>query len=111
MQHNYFYEERFFDSIDKKHQIRMIIIDDVAWFSIEKLEYEFYKTFLLMLKDIMEWMCSHNVKFVKQQICETDLGGFKMSSSVALGDGTFVISTPIIHFISELADALGIQRL
>ena len=42
-----------FVSIDKFHEINTSIIDNFCYFSIEKMIIENYKTFLLLLKDIL----------------------------------------------------------
>ena len=106
-------KSKIFDSIDKKHQIEINLLDDVAWFNINKLDYENCKTFLILLKSVMEHFSLNNVKFIKQYICEEDLKyfNFKKSSYLDIGNSQFVISTDIIHFLSELMNVLGIKKL
>lgn len=100
-----------FESIDKKHQIDIKLIDDIAWFNIIKLDYENYKTFLILLKQVMEYLNSNNIKFIKQYIYEEDLKYFKKSSYLDIGNNQYIISTDIIHFLSELMNVLGVNKL
>lgn len=102
---------KIFDSIDKKHQIEINIIDDIAWFNIIKLDYENCKTFLILLKKIMNYLNSNNIKFIKQYIYEEDLKYFEKSSYLDIGNSQYVISTEIIHLLSELMNVLGIHKL
>lgn len=100
-----------FNSLDKKHQIDIKIIDDVAWFNINKLDYENYKTFLLLIKNIISFLNDKKINTIKQYINEKDLIFFEKSSYVNIGNNQCIVSTDIIHFLSELVNALGIQKL
>jgi hypothetical protein len=100
-----------FESIDKNHQIEINLIDDIAWFNIIKLDYENCKTFLILLKRVIEYLNLKNVKFIKQYINEEDLKYFEKSSYLEIDNDQYVISTEIIYFLSELTNALGIQKL
>lgn len=66
-----------FESIDKKHKIEISIIDDVGWFCIIKLDYENCKTFLILLKQVMEYLNFKNIKCIRQYIYEEDLKYFE----------------------------------
>ena len=100
-----------FESIDKKHQIEIKLIDDISWFNIIKLDYENCKTFLILLKRVMEYLNLKNIKFIKQYIYKEDLKYFEKSSYLDIGNNQYVISTNIIHFLSELMNVLGINKL
>lgn len=104
---------KIFDSIDNKHQIEIKIelYGEFAWFNINKLDYENCKTFLIILKEVIEYLSLHNIKIIKQYIYEEDLKYFEKSSHLDIGNGKFIISTNIIHFLSELIYALGINKL
>ena len=110
---NNLFINKIFDSIDNKHQIEIKIelIGEYAWFNINKLDYENCKTFLILLKRVIEYLSSKNVKIIKQYIYEEDLKYFEKSSHLDIGNGQFIISTEIIHFLSELIYALGINKL
>lgn len=103
--------EKIFESIDKQHQIKITIIDNIAWFNINALNYKLYKTFLLLLKDVMSYLASHNITHVKQYVSVDDLENFPSSSHVDLDGGVYIISTPIINFLEELSNALGIKKM
>lgn len=100
-----------FNSIDNKHQIDIKIIDDIAWFNINKLDYENYKTFLLLIKNIMSFLNEQKINIIKQYINGEDLKFFEKSSYVDIGNDQYIISTEITHFLSELVNVLGIQKL
>jgi hypothetical protein len=69
-----------FTSIDKVHEIELVIFGDIAELSIITFHYENYKTFLLLLKTVIEYMTSKNINYVKQRILETDLPLFSNST-------------------------------
>jgi hypothetical protein len=99
-----------FISVDKNHEININIIDDTAYFSINILNYENYKTFLLLLKSSFEYLIYNNVKYVKQYINEDDIDNFK-KSDILRENNLVIVKTKIEDFIIELYDALGMQRL
>jgi len=103
--------DKLFNSIDSKHQIKISIIDNIAWFNINKLDYSSCKTFLLLLKDVMEFISVNNIEYIKQYILMKDLEYFKNSSFVEIDNGQCVVSTNIIHFLSEITNVLGIKKL
>lgn len=98
-----------FISIDKYHQFNINILDDTAYFAIERYEPDKYKTFLLLLKTGFEYMVNNNVKYVKQYIMEDDINEFKKSQIIS-ENGIFVAKTNIEDFLFELCDAMGFQR-
>ena len=98
-----------FISIDRKHQIEISIIDNIAWFNINNIDYEFFKTFLDLLKDIIKILSINNITFIKQYVLETDLEFFKHSDYIYMSDNTCVITTPFDKFIPELINILGIN--
>lgn len=103
--------KKIFNSIDLKHQIEISLIDDIGWFNINKFDFELYKTFLLLLKDVLIYLSTNNVQYIKQYILETDLEYFKKSSYIELENNEYIISTKIIDFVSEMTSVLGIKKL
>lgn len=103
--------KKIFNSLDKKHQIEITIIDDIAWFNINKLDYEHCKTFLILMKDVIEFFNLNDIKYIKQYIYEEDLVFFKKSSFIDIGNKQYVVSTEIINFLFELTNVLGINKL
>lgn len=102
---------KIFDSIDMKHQIEIKIIDDISWFNIIKIDYEKCKTFLILLKSVIEYLNLNNVKFIKQYIYEEDLKFFEKSSFLDINNNQYIISTDIRDFLLELVNALGVNKL
>ena len=102
-----------FTSIDKKHSIGIKILGDVAEFEIIQIQYENYKTFLLLLKTIIEHFANNNIKFIKQRITEDDLPLFHYSTLDVWykEDEIALITTPIEYFAEEIYNALGLCKL
>jgi hypothetical protein len=100
-----------FISIDKFHEINTSIIDNFCYFSIEKLIIENYKSFLLLLKDILMYLNDHKIKFIKQQILVIDLPYFKKSiKNETCNQNDVWITTNIEDFMEEICDALNIKH-
>jgi hypothetical protein len=102
---------KIFNSIDNKHQINICIIDDICWFNIDKFEFEYYKTFLLTLKDVLLYLKKNNIIFIKQRVFEEDVVLFKNSSSTNIDENQYVITTNIDIFINEIIGVLGINKI
>jgi len=100
-----------FISIDKKHKIKIILMNDVALFEIIEINNEFYKTLLYLLKDIMIYIKKNDIKYIQQTIMESDLELFKLSQSLKINDNEYLIITTIENFMNEIVDALGIKHL
>ena len=104
-----------FTSVDKLHTIELVIFGDIAELSIISFHYESYKTFLLLLKKVIEYMTSKNINYVKQRILESDIPLFNNSTYVHTNDQghikTVLITTPIVHIAEEIYNALGLQRV
>lgn len=114
-----------FTSIDKIHAIELVIFGDVAELSIITFHYESYKTFLLLLKTVIEYMTSKNINYVKQRILETDISLFTNSTYIYNNNAdhspnhtnekgqirTVLITTPIAHIAEEIYNALGLKRV
>jgi hypothetical protein len=104
-------QDKIFNSIDKKHQIEINIIDEICWFNIIKFEYEYYKTFLLMLKDCLIFLKNNNVEYIKQYIYENDCEYFKNSSIVNIDQNKYIVSTRIENFVDEIICVFGINKI
>ena len=105
------YSNKMFNSIDNKHQIETNIIEDISWFNINKLDFESFKTFLLLLKDVITYMKNNNIKYIKQYIMEEDINYFKKSSIINLDENTYMTTTNITDFIDEIVNVLDIKKL
>lgn len=104
--------DKFFNSIDNKHQVEITIIDDdICWFNICKIDFESFKTFLILLKDVMTYLKKNNVIYIKQNIFEEDIVYFKKSSIINLDEKCYIATTNIIDFIDEIVNVLDIKKL
>lgn len=99
-----------FVSLDKNHSFTIGIIETTAYFQIENINPEYYKTFLLLLKQGFTYMTEKHVNYVKQRINAEDMEFFKKSTFIR-EDSVIIAKTPIEDFLFELADCLGIKRL
>lgn len=102
---------KIFDSVDKKHQIEINIIDDISWFNINNFDFEYYKTFLLMLKDILIFLKKKNITHIKQYIYKNDCEYFKNSLIINLDDDKYIVSTNLENFLDEIINVLGIKKI
>ncbi len=110
---------KVFKSIDNKHSCTLTIYPDISlenicYFSINNLEYEHYKTFLLLLKRTYEYMCNNNVKYIKQFINIEDVELFRNSHIIYINNNNnndIIVKTNIVDFIDEICYAVGIQQI
>lgn len=100
-----------FISIDKNHQINTSIIDEISWFNIEKLNFEYFKSFLILLKDVMFYFKNNNIKIIKQYVREEDIIFFKKSSKTNIDNNVWIISTNIEDFLDEIINVFGICKI
>lgn len=104
-------QNKVFNSIDNKHQIETTIIENICWFNINKFDFEYYKTFLLTLKDVLLYLKKNNVKYIKQYIYEEDVVYFKKSSIVELDENKYIVNTNIDDFIDEIVNVFEIKKI
>ncbi len=104
-------QDMIMESLDLKHSIQITIIREIAFFQIIKFNPDFQKTFVMLLKDVVEKFTSNNIKYVKQNIIDEDKIYFKNSNIEESEDGSFVVTTPIVSFIDDMISVLGIKKL
>ena len=104
------YTNKIFNSIDNNHQIEINIIDDISWFNINKLNFESFKTFLLLLKDVMIYMKNNNIKYIKQYLTEEDINYFKKSSIINLDENRYIVTSNINDFVDEIISVFDIKK-
>ncbi len=104
-------EEKIFLSLDNQHEIGTRIIDDISWFQILKFSQEKPKTFILLIKEVVDYFRGKNILYIKQMISKDDISYFKNSSINELDESTYIITTPISKFIDDIVCALGIRLL
>ena len=100
-----------FISIDNKHQIEISIIGNICWFSIIKFEFEYYKTFVLTLKDVVMFLKKNNIMYIKQYVFEEDVKFFNNSSVINIDTDQYVVTTNIVNFLDETMNVLGIKKM
>lgn len=100
-----------FLSIDKDHLIVINIIFNIAWFQIDKINYENCKTFILLIKDCVDYFKENNIEYVKQYIHTNDIEFFKFSDIININNDLHVATTPLINFVDELVSILGIKLI
>jgi hypothetical protein len=103
--------EKKFVSVDDNHEFVIKIVDDIAWFSIIRLECSMYRTLILLLKDAILFMHKKNVKYIKQEIMKNDVEFFKNSESFDIDDTYSTVTTSIEYFADDMYNALNIQTL
>ena len=101
--------EKIFYSLDNEHQINTSYIDDISWFQIIKFNPDRQKTFILLIKEIIEYFTEKNILYIKQYISENDISFFKNSNINKIDDDVYIISTPITKFVDDMVFALGIK--
>ena len=104
--------DKKFTSIDTFHEIDTSIIEDFCYFTIIKITPEYYKTLLLLFKDILLYLNIRDVKYIKQFIHYEDIESFKKSTINASDEyNDFVwITTNIVDFMEEICYALNINH-
>jgi len=104
-------QNKIFNSVDKKHQIEINLIDNISWFNINKFDFEYYKTFILLLKDVLMHLKNNRVVYIKQYIFETDCDYFKKSTIVNTDSDKYIVTTNIDCFIDEIIGVFGINKI
>ena len=102
---------KIFKSIDGNNEIEISIIDEIGWFNINRLDPVNYKTFLYLLKDVIEFYNNNKIKYIKQYINKDSLEYFQNSSFLEIDENIVIVNTPIIYFINDIINALGIKTL
>ena len=113
-----------FYSIDKKHIISINIFfsnllseDNVSFFEIKSFDFSNYKTFLLLFKDVVDFLSKNNVKYIKQYILKSDVCNFKTSEIININNDNndnndiVLITTSIENFSNETYNALGFKTI
>ena len=106
---NNLFKEKDFLSVDKEHQIKTSIIDNIGWFQITNVNFEKYKSFFLLIKDCVDYFRENNIQYIKQYILSEESGLFKYSEITQFDDLMSTVSTPITKFIDELVNTLDIK--
>ena len=101
---------KLFKSYDDEHEIEISLINnETVWFTINKFNFKFYKTFLLMFKESVEYMNDNNIKIIKQYVNKNDVSYFKNSTCIEHALNVYIVSTPIQKFTTDMINVLGLQ--
>lgn len=101
---------KIFSSIDKLHYISITITENTAYFRVIECDYENIKTFLLLLKECMEYLKDNNIKIVRQEIVKEEFELFKYSNIMdKTNSNNVMIETKIKDFINELINVFDIK--
>ncbi len=104
-------KNKVFDSLDNQHQISIVIIDEISWFEIKLFNPDRQKTFVLLLKEVIDYYRGKNVQFIKQYVNEDDVTYFKNSTKQLIDDNVYIVTTPIVSFIDDMVSVLGIIKM
>lgn len=103
--------EKQFSSVDRKHKITIIINNNIAWFELIDLDQPSYKTFLILMKDVIMYMNNAKITHIQQYIDKEAIEFFSNSTTNQIDDKTWIVSTPIEKFALDMFNALGIKTL
>lgn len=69
--------KRTFKSLDSSQEIHIKICKENAYFWIEKFNHESYKLFLMLLKDIIEFLKNKNISYIKLFVSNQEVSLFE----------------------------------
>ncbi len=102
--------EILFKSYDNLHKINIIIEnEDYCWFNIDVFNTSNCKTFLILIKEVIEFINKKNIKKIKQYIHYEDCNYFKNSIITKYDDKIFIVETEIKYFVEELIHVFEIK--
>jgi len=104
-------ETRVFESIDKAHIIKVIIMPKINYFEFVHVNFDYPKTFIDLFVEVVQYLHSHKNP-IKHKILEEDLPLFKYSViSNNMQDGTLYIETPHELFLKEIIQVFGLENV
>lgn len=106
--------DNLFISIDKHHRISLIpITNDIIIFELQKFDIEYVKTFVLLLKECIEYIQLKKFKNIYQYINIDEFKLFKYSKIIdgMININYYIIEIPIDKLMPELYQLLDIQIL
>ena len=111
LEKQYKHEEKIMESLDLKHKIKVSIRGDTGWFEIIEFNFEHQKTFIILLKDVIEHYKINNVELIKQYVTEDDINYFSNSHIIKIDNNIYEVTSQINKFIDDMVSVLGIKRL
>ncbi len=105
-------EKKEFESIDLKHKFNIDYLEgELCLFSIEKCDFSNIKSFIFLLKELVEFLQEKKIKYINQIVNTEDKVYFKKSNIIEIGNDCHKIITPIEHFMTEMVSVLDIKIL
>ena len=104
--------DNIFISIDKNHRISLIpITNDIIIFELQQFDIEYVKTFVLLLKECIEYIQLKKFKNIYQYVNIDEFKLFKFSKIIDTMNNYYIIEIPIDKLMPELYQLLDIQIL
>ncbi len=114
--------EIIFRSYDNLHKITVNIhLNEYCWFNIDIFDNNNCKTFLILIKEVVDFINEKNIKNIKQYIYSDDVKYFKNSfiekhidyntNTNINNNDIYIVQSKIENFIDELVTVLEIKRI
>ena len=108
-------EDKLFISLDKLHKITIKIGNcNFCWFNIDSFNPKNCKTFIMLIKEVIDFISSKNIKNIKQYVYSDDCSYFKNSQInkyIEDDKNIFIIDTKIEDFIEEIVNVFDIKKI
>jgi len=102
---------REFTSIDNKHKITIHIIENVSYIEITLIQHQFFKTFLLLFKQVIEYLTKNNVIFIKQVILKNEEYMFSnIYDSIQINQDELLLTFKLKDYPASFYTALGLNK-
>lgn len=110
--------ERVFKSLDNIHEITILIDKNnqdnknkECWFNIDKFDESNCKTFLLLIKEVIEYISKNEIIIIKHYMNEEDTKYLKNSDIVKYMDDIYIVKTQINVFVDEIIRLFNIKTI
>lgn len=105
--------EKDFTSVDGFHKITIIpLTTERVLLEIHYVDIEHIKTFVLLLKEVVEYIHKNKHSNILQQIIKTDFPLFRFSKIIEdEKEDVMIIETPLDKFIPEIFNVFDIPTL
>lgn len=91
-------------SVDNSHCIELIMNRDECYFTILDIEHNKYKTFAILLKEMMEIMYKNNINKIILNIVNDEVKLFEKKDIIENDDEYTTISINTEDFINEITN-------
>jgi hypothetical protein len=118
-------EDKIFISLDNLHKITIKIESlsespdsrrncNFCWFNIDTFNPKNCKTFIMLIKEVIDFISSKNIINIKQYVYSDDCSYFKksqISNYMEDNNSIFIIDTKIEDFIEEIVNVFDIKKI